>query len=94
MLQEEAAIDIGALNRRVADLEIESASRKGAAFVFIKPHAVTEQAKDLVSKRFGAEVITAISEGTITADQIGENMLIDTRYGTIAAKVMSRSLGL
>ena len=33
----EAAIDIGALNRRVADLEIESASRKGAAFVFIKP---------------------------------------------------------
>ena len=36
-------------------LEIESASRKGAAFVFIKPHAVTEQVKGLVRKRFGAE---------------------------------------
>ena len=32
-LQEEAAINIGALNRRVADLDIESAIRKGAVFV-------------------------------------------------------------
>ena len=44
-LPEEAAIDVGALDRRVAGLEIESSSRKGGAFVFIKPHAVTEQTK-------------------------------------------------
>ena len=79
-MQEEAAIDIGALNRRVADLEIESASRKGAAFVFIKPHAVTEQVKDLVSKRFGAGDISVISE-------------IDTHCGTIAAKAMKQKPG-
>ena len=36
-MQEEAAIVIGAPNRRVAVLEIESAIRKGAVFVFIKP---------------------------------------------------------
>ena len=58
-LQEEAAIDIGALNRRVANMEIESASRKGAAFVFIRPRAVTEQVKGLVNKRFGAEGISS-----------------------------------
>ena len=62
-MQVEAAIDIGALNRRVADLEIKSATRKGAAFVFVKPHAVTEQVKDPVSKGFGAEGISVISEG-------------------------------
>jgi nucleoside diphosphate kinase len=92
-MQEEAAIDIAALNRRVADLEIESASRKGAAFVFIKPHAVTEQVKDLVSKRFGAEGISVISEGTITAEQIDKDMLIDTHYGAIAAKAMKQKPG-
>ena len=44
----------------------------------MKPHAVTKQVKDLVSKRFGAEGISVISEGTITADQIDKDMLIDT----------------
>ena len=36
-MQEEAATVIGAPNRRVADLEVESAIRKGAVFLFIKP---------------------------------------------------------
>ena len=51
-LPEEAAIVVGALNRRVADLEIESGSRKGAACVFIKPHAVTEQVKGSCQQAF------------------------------------------
>ena len=90
-MQEEAAILIGAPNRRVADLEIESASRKGAALVFIKPYAATEQVKDLVSKRFGAE---SISEGTITAEQIDKDTLIDTHYGAFAANVMEQKHGI
>ena len=88
-MQEEAAIVIGAANRRVADLEIESASRKGAAFVFIKPYAATEQEKDLVRKRFGA-----ISEGTITAEQIDKETLIDTHHGALAANVMLQKPGV
>ena len=92
-MQEEAAIDIGALNRRVADLEFESASRKGATFVFIMPHAVTEQVKDLVSKRFGAEGTTVISVDTIMADQVGKDTLIDAHYGTISAKAMKQMPG-
>ena len=81
------------LYRRVADLEIESASGKEAAFVFIKAHAVTEQVKDVVSKRFGAEGISVISGGTITADQIDKDMLIDTHCGTIAAEAMKQKPG-
>ena len=44
-MQEVAAIVIEAPNRRVADLEIEGASRKGAAVVFIKPYAAAEWVK-------------------------------------------------
>ena len=47
-MQEKAAIVIGAPNRRVADLEIESAIQKGAVFMFIEPFAATKQVKDLV----------------------------------------------
>ena len=90
-MQEEAAIVIGAPNRRVADLEIESASRKGAAFVFIKPYAATEQVKDLVSKRFGAEGISVISESS--RPQIDKDTLIDTHYGAIAANAMEQKPG-
>ena len=67
-------IVIGAPNRRVADLEIESAIHKGAIFMFNKPFAATKQ-------------------GTITAEQINKEMLIDTHYGAIAANVMEQSLG-
>ena len=79
------------LSRCTLDLQIESANHKAVALVFFKIHAVTEQVKDLVSKRVGAEV-PVISEGTITAEQIGKDMLFDTHYGAIAAKTRSRSL--
>ena len=46
--------------------------------MFIMPPAVTRKVKDSVSMRFGAEGITIISVGTITADQIDKDMLIDT----------------
>ena len=52
--------------------------------MFIMPHALTEKAKENVSKRFGAEGITIISVGTITADQIDKDMLIDTHYGAMS----------
>ena len=41
--QVEVTIVIGAPNRRVADLEIESAIRKGAVFMFNKPFATIKQ---------------------------------------------------
>ena len=49
--QVEVSIVIGAPNRRVADLEIESAIHKGAVFMFIKPLAATKQVR-ILSKAF------------------------------------------
>ena len=89
-MQEEAAIDIGALNRRVADLEIESASRKRAAFVVIKLHAVIVASSASVLVLRAASVI---SVGTIAADQFDKDMLIDTRCGMVAAKAMKLKTG-
>ena len=63
------------------------------AFVFIKSYAATEQVKDLVSKRFGAEGISVISEGTITAEQIDKDTLIDTHHGASAANAMEQKPG-
>ena len=84
------SVDLALLSKRVGELEIASASGRSAAFVFIKPHAVTGSVKDLVSKRFASENISVISEGTITAEQIDQDMLIDTHYGAIAAKAMKQ----
>ena len=44
--------------------------------------------KDPVNKRFGAT-----SEGTITAEQIDKDALIDTHYGAIAANAMEQKPG-
>ena len=35
---------------------------------------------------FRAEGISVISEGTISADQINKDMLIDTRYKTVSPR--------
>lgn len=58
------------------------------AFVFIKPHAVTPEMKDLVKKKMSEAGIKLTSEGAISAEEIDKKMLIDTHYGAIAAKAM------
>lgn len=63
-----------------------SADRKNTAFVFIKPHAVTEDAKKMVSEGLKAKGMTIMTEGELTAKQIDEGMLIDQHYYAIASK--------
>lgn len=58
------------------------------AFVFIKPHAVTEQVKKLVSTEFPKMGIKITGEGLIEAKDIDEKMLIDTHYGAIANRAV------
>jgi len=60
--------------------------RKNTAFVFIKPHAVTENTKSLVSDGLRAKGLTITKEGTLSAKQIDEGMLIDNHYYAIASK--------
>lgn len=59
---------------------------KNSAFVFIKPHAVTDACKELVSKTFEEKGFEIKKEGCIEAEEIDKKMLIDQHYYSIAAK--------
>lgn len=79
---------VAALEKRLADLEIIHASKTHSAFVFIKPHAVTDQVKRLVREQLSCAGICILDEGSISAESIDEQGLIDTHYGAIAAKAV------
>mmetsp|Transcript_376 Transcript_376/g.843 ORF Transcript_376/g.843 Transcript_376/m.843 type:complete len:434 (+) Transcript_376:80-1381(+) len=82
--------ELAALDQRIKELEIFSAEHLHSAFVFIKPHAVTDKVKTLVKERFALEGIGIRSEGAIAAEKIDQDMLIDTHYGAIAARAMKQ----
>ena len=56
------------------------------AFVFIKPHAVTQAVQDLVAAKFGEAKITILSQGELTGAVIDEKKYIDNHYFSIASK--------
>lgn len=76
------------INQRVGALEIEAAEQTSSAFVFIKPHAVTDEVKTLVKNKLAEAGISVVSEGTIKAETIDKELLIDIHYGAIASKAM------
>lgn len=81
------------LSKRVCAMEVAQAGRVSSAFVFIKPHAVTDEVKGMVAKRFAAEGITILSEGPISSEKIDKELLIDNHYGAIAARAMKQKPG-
>jgi len=87
---DEGGVYLAELDQRVRDLEVAQGGKVSSAFVFIKPHAVTDNVKQLVMDRFRLEGIGIISEGAIAAEKIDKDMLIDTHYGAIAARAMKQ----
>jgi nucleoside diphosphate kinase len=63
---------------------------KNHAFVFIKPHAVTDGVKALTKASFDAAGIRVYKEGSLTGPVIEKNLLIDNHYYAIANKVSGR----
>merc|ERR1719253_1368259 len=59
---------------------------KNSAFVFVKPHAVTEKTTDMVRKGLKAKGLRITSEGVLTSEVIDEKKLIDQHYYAIASK--------
>jgi hypothetical protein len=57
-----------------------------SAFVFIKPHAVTDKVKELASETLSKNNIKILSQGTITSEEIDSKKLIDQHYYAIASK--------
>ena len=59
---------------------------KNQAFVFVKPHAVTDQVNNLVRHELEAKGIKILSEGELTSETIDKDKLIDQHYYAIASK--------
>jgi len=57
-----------------------------AAFVFIKPHAVTGKVKALAKQGLEAQGIQILKEGSLSGETIDEKKLIDQHYYAIASK--------
>lgn len=57
-----------------------------SAFVFIKPHAVTDKVKELVESQLQAKGLTILSQGSISSEDIDAKKLIDQHYYAIASK--------
>merc|ERR1740117_1489863 len=64
----------------------EKAKADNFAFVFIKPHAVTEKTKALVKSSLEAKGLKILSERSITSEEIDSKKLIDQHYYAIASK--------
>lgn len=63
---------------------------KNSAFVFVKPHAVSEAVKDLVKSKLEGRGITILRSGKIDAATIDKQGLIDAHYGAIASRAMKQ----
>lgn len=59
---------------------------KNSAFVFIKPHANTEEARKVVKETLQGKGISVTKEGLISGKEIDEKQLIDNHYYAIASK--------
>jgi len=59
---------------------------KNCAFVFIKPHAVTEQTKALVKEDLTKAGLTITGEGSLASEVIDKQKLVDQHYYAIASK--------
>ncbi|KAJ1635025.1 nucleoside diphosphate kinase [Pavlovales sp. CCMP2436] len=69
---------------------VESSASVGpmmnSAFVFVKPHAVSEATKELVKTTLEARGCTILKEGDISSEDIDSKKLIDQHYYAIASK--------
>lgn len=59
---------------------------ENSALVFIKPHALTNAVIELVKQGLTEHGITITQEGSLDAQTIDQNMLIDNHYYAIASK--------
>jgi len=67
---------------------IEAAAATNRAFIFIKPHANTEQVDLLVRAKLAEQGMVIKAEGVLQAEEIDSRKLIDTHYGAIAGKAV------
>jgi len=82
-----AAVGCGLYYQQNGDLPFMPAAKPiNSAFVFVKPHAVTDKVNDLVRDRLLSKGLKITSEGSLASEVIDEKKLIDQHYYAIASK--------
>lgn len=71
---------------KAVEVAAVEAAPKNAAFVFVKPHAVTPKAEQLVREGLEARGCKILSEGNLSSEEIDAKKLIDQHYYAIASK--------
>jgi len=66
--------------------KLNKPAAKNSAFVFIKPHAVTDKVKELAKAGLEKHGLKILKEGSIKAEVIDKKKLIDQHYYAIASK--------
>eukprot|EP01010_Urceolus_cornutus_P005388 NODE_933_length_1225_cov_264.029762_g708_i0.p1 GENE.NODE_933_length_1225_cov_264.029762_g708_i0~~NODE_933_length_1225_cov_264.029762_g708_i0.p1 ORF type:complete len:378 (-),score=81.36 NODE_933_length_1225_cov_264.029762_g708_i0:90-1163(-) len=72
--------------QKIAGVTGKVEAGKNSAFVFIKPHAVSDAVQKLVTERFAKEGIAILTQGSLGNKVIAEKKLIDNHYYAIANK--------
>ncbi|CAE8723969.1 unnamed protein product [Polarella glacialis] len=73
-----------------AVIEQKVAGVENSAFLFIKPHAVTQAVQDLVKEKLTASGLVIVSTGVVAAETIDTQGFIDTHYGAIASRALKQ----
>jgi len=73
-------------NERLHPTAPPSKAVRNAAFVFVKPHAVTPPTIELVKSKLEGAGLTILTEGDISSEDIDEKKLVDQHYYAIASK--------
>merc|ERR1719456_1139347 len=80
-------MDADACLTKIRDLsKLNKPPAKNSAFVFIKPHAVTDKVKALAKAGLEKHGIKILKEGKIKGEVIDKKKLIDQHYYSIASK--------
>merc|ERR1719248_341636 len=74
------------ISKSVELAKLNRPTPKNSAFVFIKPHAVTDKVKALAKSGLEAKGIKILAEGSLSGKTIDEKKLIDQHYYAIASK--------
>jgi len=72
--------------QKIAGVTGDIPACSNAAFVFVKPHAVTPKVVELVKAKFAEESFTVLSDGAIAGETIEKDLLVDNHYYAIANK--------
>jgi len=75
------------IEKQLSEIEaVKAIAGTNTAFVFVKPHAVTDGTKALVQSEFEKRGFKILTDGKLEAAEIDEKKLIDQHYYAIASK--------